>query len=249
MIYTGLVKYGHWHWPGPGAGQNRRDPLHQPRLSPPGSGLHGGRGGRGLYRRLQLGRAKAAESKARLGRESAAPPQIIVGFPSKTPWSITPLLTIQIDLLLLLLIASLAAVILTRLQFPYTVGLVLLGLLLGGLADWFPALDVLNSLNLSHDLILFVFVPPLIFESAINLDGRLLLRNLTPVLTLAGPGLLISTAIVGAIVTWGTPLTLGQALLFGSLISATDPVAVNCSVQRAGGAQATVHPGRGRKPV
>jgi len=74
-----------------------------------------------------------------------------------------PLLTIQIDLLLLLLIASLAAVILTRLQFPYTVGLVLLGLLLGGLADWFPALDVLNSLNLSHDLILFVFVPPLIF--------------------------------------------------------------------------------------
>jgi len=137
-----------------------------------------------------------------------------------------PLLTIQIDLLLLLLIASLAAVILTRLQFPYTVGLVLLGLLLGGLADWFPALDVLNSLNLSHDLILFVFVPPLIFESAINLDGRLLLRNLTPVLTLAGPGLLISTAIVGAIVTWGTPLTLGQALLFGSLISATDPVAV-----------------------
>lgn len=137
-----------------------------------------------------------------------------------------PLLTIQIDLLILLLIASLAAVTLTRLQFPYTVGLVLLGLLLGGLSDWFPALEVLNTFNLSHDLILFVFVPPLIFESALNLDGRLLLRNLAPVLTLAGPGLLISTAIVGAIVAWGTPLTLGQALLFGSLISATDPVAV-----------------------
>ncbi|WP_052049733.1 cation:proton antiporter [Leptolyngbya sp. KIOST-1] len=137
-----------------------------------------------------------------------------------------PLLTIQVDLLILLLLASLAAVTLTRVQFPYTVGLVLLGLLLGGLADWFPALAVLNTFNLSHDLILFVFVPPLIFESAINLDGRLLLRNLLPVLVLAGPGLLISTAIVGAIVAWGTPLTLGQALLFGSLISATDPVAV-----------------------
>jgi CPA1 family monovalent cation:H+ antiporter len=137
-----------------------------------------------------------------------------------------PLLTIQIDLLILLLIASLAAITLTRLQFPYTVGLVLLGLLLGGLADWFPTLEVLNTLNLSHDLILFVFVPPLIFESALNLDSRLLLRNLVPVLVLAGPGLLISTLIVGAIVTWGTPLALGQALLFGSLISATDPVAV-----------------------
>lgn len=137
-----------------------------------------------------------------------------------------PLLTIQIDLLILLMIASLAAITLTRLQFPYTVGLVLLGLLLGGLADWFPTLDVLNTFNLSHDLILFVFVPPLIFESALNLDSRLLLRNLVPVLVLAGPGLLISTLIVGAIVTWGTPLPLGQALLFGSLISATDPVAV-----------------------
>jgi CPA1 family monovalent cation:H+ antiporter len=138
----------------------------------------------------------------------------------------TPLLTIQIDLLILLLIASLAAVTLKRLHFPYTVGLVLLGLLLGGLADWFLALEVFNTFNLSHDLILFVFVPPLIFESALNLDGRLLLRNLVPVLVLAGPGLLISTLIVGAIVTWGTPLALGQALLFGSLISATDPVAV-----------------------
>ena len=58
------------------------------------------------------------------------------------------------------------------------------------------------------------------------MDSRLLLRNLTPVLTLAAPGLLISTAIVGFVLAWLTPLSLGQALLFGSLISATDPVAV-----------------------
>lgn len=137
-----------------------------------------------------------------------------------------PLLSIEVNILFLLLTASLAAVTLKRLRFPYTVGLVLLGLLLGALGDWVPALEVFTTLNLSHDLILFVFVPPLIFESALNLDGRLLLRNLPPVLTLAAPGLLISTLIVGGLVTWGTPLTLGPALLFGSLISATDPVAV-----------------------
>ena len=58
------------------------------------------------------------------------------------------------------------------------------------------------------------------------MDSRLLLRNLSPVLVLAAPGLLISTAIVGTVLAWLTPLSLGQALLFGSLISATDPVAV-----------------------
>ena len=81
-------------------------------------------------------------------------------------------------------------------------------------------------MGFGEELILFIFVPPLIFESALNMDIRLLLRNLSPVLVLAAPGLLLSTAIVGIVLAWLTPLSLGQALLFGSLISATDPVAV-----------------------
>ena len=104
--------------------------------------------------------------------------------------------------------------------------MVIVGLILSGLASKIEALEVVNTFELSEELILFIFVPPLIFESALNMDSRLLLRNLTPVLTLAAPGLLISTAIVGFVLAWLTPLSLGQALLFGSLISATDPVAV-----------------------
>ncbi|MEM8832301.1 MAG: sodium:proton antiporter [Cyanobacteria bacterium P01_G01_bin.19] len=136
------------------------------------------------------------------------------------------LLTTEIDILVLLLVACLAAIAFKRIKFPYTVGLVIVGLILSGLASKIPALEVVNTFELSEELILFIFVPPLIFESALNMDSRLLLRNLTPVLTLAAPGLLISTAIVGFILAWLTPLSLGQALLFGSLISATDPVAV-----------------------
>ncbi len=136
------------------------------------------------------------------------------------------LLIAEIDILALLMVACLTAIALTRLQFPYTVGLVVIGIILGGLGRSVESLEFLQTLTLSHDLILFVFVPPLIFESAINLDSRLLFRNIIPILTLAAPGLLISTAIVGAILSWGTPLTIAQALLFGSLISATDPVAV-----------------------
>ncbi|MEM8603007.1 MAG: sodium:proton antiporter [Cyanobacteria bacterium P01_H01_bin.121] len=136
------------------------------------------------------------------------------------------LLEIETSILALLLVACFAAIALQRFKFPYTVGLVIVGYALGWLADHVAALESLKALELSNEVILFIFVPPLIFESALSLNSRLLLNNIVPILTLAAPGLLISTAIVGFALSWGTPLTLAQALLFGSLISATDPVAV-----------------------
>ncbi len=126
----------------------------------------------------------------------------------------------------LLLVAALAAILARRLRFPYTVGLVLVGLGVGYLARQVAAAEVLRSVELSPEIILFVFLPTLIFESAFNLDSRLLAKNLAPVIALAVPGLLLSTALVGGVVTLGTDLPLGPALLFGALISATDPVAV-----------------------
>ncbi len=126
----------------------------------------------------------------------------------------------------LLLVAALAAIGLRRVRLPYTVGLVLVGLVLGALARRIEALQPLTRIELSPDIILFVFLPTLIFESAFTLDVRLLSRNLAPVLALAAPGLLLSTAIVGGLVALLTPLDLGPALVFGALISATDPVAV-----------------------
>ena len=136
------------------------------------------------------------------------------------------LLTTQFAILTLLLVASLGAIAFKRLQFPYTVGLVIVGLALGLSAQYIEPIAWLNNLPLSAELILFIFLPPLIFESALNLDGQLLLHNITPIMTLAGPGLLVGAAIVGGLMVWLTPLSLGQALLFGTLISATDPVAV-----------------------
>ncbi len=134
--------------------------------------------------------------------------------------------TTVVGIIGLLLVAAAAAIGLKRARLPYTVGLVLVGLVLGALAPRFAFLEPFEHLQLSPELILFVFLPTLIFESAFNLDSRLLSRNLAPVLALAAPGLLVSTAIVGGMVTWLTPLDMGPALLFGALISATDPVAV-----------------------
>jgi len=136
------------------------------------------------------------------------------------------LLTFQTTVLGLLLVACLSAIALRRLHFPYTVGLVIVGLLIGFAGENITNLEALTSLELSHDAILFIFLPPLIFESALNLNARLLLRNITPVLVLATLGLLMATGIVATLMVWLTPLGWQEALLFGALISATDPVAV-----------------------
>lgn len=136
------------------------------------------------------------------------------------------LLTFQMTVLGLLLVACLSAIALRRLHFPYTIGLVIVGLILGFTSESIPGVAALTSLNLSHEAILFLFLPPLIFESALTLDSRLLLRNITPVLLLATVGLLMATAIASLLMVWLTPLGWREALLFGALISATDPVAV-----------------------
>ncbi|MFH0966610.1 MAG: sodium:proton antiporter, partial [Methanobacteriota archaeon] len=72
----------------------------------------------------------------------------------------------------------------------------------------------------------YLFLPPLIFESAIILNTRLLSRNLFPVLGLAIFGVVISAVITGLLVSHIFAMPLLYALLFGALISATDPVAV-----------------------
>jgi len=137
-----------------------------------------------------------------------------------------PVVTVVVAVVGLLLVAAVAAMGFRRLHLPFTVGLVVVGIAIGLLAERVEFLAPLHEVTLSPELILFVFLPTLIFESAYALDGRLLSQNLTPVLSLAVPGLLLSTGIVGALVFLFTPLGWGPALLFGALIAATDPVAV-----------------------
>lgn len=127
----------------------------------------------------------------------------------------------------LLFLAAVSAVITKRVRFPYTVGLVVIGVAVAFIADDYPDLaHALDQLKLEPVMIMFLFIPILIFESAFNTDVPLLMRNLVPALTLAGPGLLLSTALIGILLHLLLPLPLESALIFGCLISATDPVAV-----------------------
>lgn len=118
----------------------------------------------------------------------------------------------------LLLIASLVAIVVRRFNIPYTVALVVVGLLL--------TTESSLQIDLTPEMILALFVPPLVFEAAFHLHFPELQRNLLRILVLAIPGVVLTTVVVGGVVSIGTPLSLPAALVFGALIAATDPVAV-----------------------
>lgn len=125
-----------------------------------------------------------------------------------------------------LVIAVFSSMILKKINFPYTIGLVLVGGLWGALSIYYQVFNLFKSIELSPGIILYIVLPTLIFEAAINIDLQVLKKNIIPILLLAVFGLLISTAIIGVGVAYFTPLSLLGALVFGALISATDPVAV-----------------------
>lgn len=132
---------------------------------------------------------------------------------------------------------------------PYTVSLLVIGLILGAMnrLGWFGKFS-LGSINLNLDflgdslnwagnidphLILFVFLPTLIYEAAYAIDIHTFKKTSANAFLLAVPGILIALFLTGAFVmlikffgwgfsTWGWTM----ALLFGAVVSATDPVAV-----------------------
>jgi CPA1 family monovalent cation:H+ antiporter len=118
----------------------------------------------------------------------------------------------------LLLIVSLVAMAVRRFRVPYTVALVVAGLLI--------TFQSAAEVNLTPELILALFVPPLVFEAAFHLNFSDLRRNLPGIMLLAVPGVILTTLIVGGIVSVALPLGITSALIFGALIAATDPLAV-----------------------
>lgn len=131
----------------------------------------------------------------------------------------------------LLLVAAAVMALSKKLKIPFTVLLVVVGASISFIAETFAdqniaVLNMLQGLSLSPDLILYVFLPTLIFESAFNLNARQLWQNIVPILTLAVPGLLLSTGVIAGVLLLATSIPLLPALLLGAILSATDPVAV-----------------------
>ncbi len=119
----------------------------------------------------------------------------------------------------LLIAATLVGMVIRRFSIPYAVALVL-----GGLAIQVSHVGTVPDLD--PELILFVFLPPLLFDAAFRLDAREARSLVHPILILALPGVLIAAVAVGLVAWVVLDLPLSIALLFGSIVAATDPVAV-----------------------
>ena len=123
------------------------------------------------------------------------------------------------DLVLFLLIALVVNLITEKLSVPYTLGLVIVGLGIG-------LVGLTPEAQLSPDLVLFVFLPPLLFEGAWSVKLSLLRENWRAIFFLAGPGLLLSLVIIAAALHILDGLDWATALLLAAILSPTDPVAV-----------------------
>jgi len=115
-------------------------------------------------------------------------------------------------------------------KIPYTVLLVIGGSLLVPLSK-IEIFSFVTSFQLTPESLFFVFLPILIFESAYNINIRNIKENKFSISMLAIVGLLISTFFIGFVGHWcfhllGYDVPLLVTLLFGAIISATDPVAV-----------------------
>jgi monovalent cation/hydrogen antiporter len=137
-------------------------------------------------------------------------------------------MTTTITLVLALLVATVVCAILaTRLRVPYAIVLVLAGALLS-------LLPGLPAVALNPDLILFLFLPPLVYSSAWQISWREFRASLRPILLLSIGLVLFTTAGVAVVAHVLLGLSWPIAFVLGAVLSPTDAVAASAIAKRMG---------------
>jgi len=127
----------------------------------------------------------------------------------------------------LLAVAALAGLVVSRLRIPWSVTLVLVGLVAGVLL---PA----GTIEVTPELVLLVLVPGLVFEAALRVDLDDLRGTFSWIVLLAVPGVVITALIVAIALQVGIGLRFELGMVVGSMVAATDPVAVIATFRRLG---------------
>lgn len=127
-------------------------------------------------------------------------------------------------------LSSLAILWSNKFKIPHTVVLVIVGLVIG-LISQFPVFHFFNEFTFTPELLFFLLLPALIFESAYNINVRKMVDSAGIILILSVVSLLVSTIVIGTalyflLALFAIHIPFIITLLFGALISATDPVAV-----------------------
>lgn len=121
-----------------------------------------------------------------------------------------------------------------RMKLPYSVFLAISGCLLAFTSyvlKWAPPilgdfLGIVNTFDISSETFLIVFLPILLFETALSMNVRRLLDDIGPILMMAIVAVVVSTLLVGFVVSTASGLGLVACLLLGAIVATTDPAAV-----------------------
>jgi CPA1 family monovalent cation:H+ antiporter len=135
--------------------------------------------------------------------------------------------SIEIEIVILMMvIVSVAMSVRYFSKLPYTIALIFAGIILS-FFHTFP------DIHLTPDLIFHVLLPPLLFEAAFNLNANESKANIKPILIYAVFGVIVSTFVIGFFLHFifgffniNTTVPLIALLLFGAVISSTDPISV-----------------------
>lgn len=119
----------------------------------------------------------------------------------------------------LLATVILVAVASKYIRIPYTIALTMAGLIIA-------LTEIKLKIDLTPDIILFIFLPALLFESSYNLPFGEVRDNLRPIALLAVPGVILTAVCVATGLYLTTDVGWATAFLFGAIMSATDPVSV-----------------------
>jgi CPA1 family monovalent cation:H+ antiporter len=120
---------------------------------------------------------------------------------------------------ILLAFCALVAILARKVRLPYTVGLVISGAILA-------ALHTIPDIELTRQFIFDFLLPPLIFEASLYISWPMLRKDFGVISTLAILGVVIAATVTGACMHWLANWQWPTAIVFGVLISATDPVSV-----------------------
>jgi CPA1 family monovalent cation:H+ antiporter len=131
--------------------------------------------------------------------------------------------------------AATVAILTKFIRIPYTIALVLAGLAVAILGH-----DLVSDVKITEDLVLVLFLPPLLFQAGLHIDLDDLRRKAIPVVILAVPGVVVSTLAVALAIRgylpdavtalWGIWM---PALLLGAMLAPTDPISVLATFKRA----------------
>lgn len=135
-----------------------------------------------------------------------------------------------LSVLSLLVFSWFSYILSKKINFPYTVLLVIVWILLIPVSN-LPFFAFLDDFVLTPDVLFYIFLPILLFESAYNIKYKQLISNWKSISILSVVWLLISSFVIAFLLFWIFPILWLEipflaCLLFWSLISATDPVAV-----------------------